>query len=212
MNESTHLDTLKDIRTIMERSSRFLSLSGVSGIVIGLYGLVAATLSGMYIHRHGYEVTSYFQLAFKSNGDTNTPFLKYHIVLAAIMILASLITAWAFTRRAAKKQGLKSWDATAKRLAINLFLPLLAGGIFILALLQRLEISLIAPSMLLFYGLALLNASKYTFNDIRYLGILEILIGLLTAFVPAWGLLGWGFGFGVLHVLYGVMMYYKYRQ
>ncbi len=212
MIEKTHLDNIREIRHLMERSSRFLSLSGLSGIIIGLYALATAFISAWYVRQHGYDVESYHLLAFLPNGDTNNAFLNFHIYLAVALLLLSFLTAWVFTRQAASRQGLPSWDATAKRMTINLLIPLFAGGLFILALLQRLEISLVIPAMLLFYGLALLNASKYTFNDIRFLGLLQILAGLLAAFLPSYGLWLWAAGFGLLHILYGIMMYYKYRQ
>jgi len=71
---------------------------------------------------------------------------------------------------------------------------------------------LIAPVMLVFYGLALINASKYTLNDIRYLGYAETVIGLIACFFVDYGLLAWTIGFGALHIIYGLMMFYKYEK
>jgi hypothetical protein len=67
-----------------------------------------------------------------------------------------------------------------------------------------------APAMLIFYGLALINASPNLFDEIRYLGYSEILIGLLAAAFIGYGLYFWAFGFGVLHIAYGLVMYKKY--
>jgi len=212
MNEKSPLETLQDIRNLMERSSRFLSLSGLSGIVIGLMALAVAATSVGYVQAHRYSVTSYYLLAFKPNGDTNSAFLYFHEALAAVLVVASLAVSLVYSRRMARKQGIPTWDRTARRMVVNMSIPLVAGGLFILALLQRLEISLIAPAMLIFYGLALIHASKYTFDDIRTLGLLQVLAGLVGAFVPAWGLICWAMGFGVLHIVYGLVMHFKYSQ
>ena len=85
------------------------------------------------------------------------------------------------------------------------------GGVFIIVLLLQNNIQLIVPCFLIFYGLALVNAGKFTFGEIFYLGILEIITGLVSAFVPGWGLIFWIFGFGILHIIYGLAMYRKYE-
>ena len=117
-----------------------------------------------------------------------------------------------FTTRKAKKKNLPIWDATAKRLVIHLFIPLAAGGIFCLILLFHRDVHLIAPATLLFYGLGLINASKYTLSDIRYLGFTEIILGLIASIFVGYGLLFWAMGFGVMHIIYGAVMYYKYER
>ena len=127
-------------------------------------------------------------------------------------MLLSLVTGYIFTLRKAKKQNLNVWDNTTKRMVVSLSIPLVAGGIFCLILIKHQVVGLIAPSTLIFYGLALLNASKYTFNDVKYLGVLEIILGLVSAYYIGRGLLFWAVGFGILHIIYGTVMYFKYDQ
>ena len=103
------------------------------------------------------------------------------------------------------------WDATSRRLLTSFAIPLIAGGIFCLAMLFHGMFVFIAPATLIFYGLALVNASKYTFTDVQYLGYLEILLGLISLFFLGWGLLFWTIGFGVLHIVYGLVMHRKYK-
>ncbi|MGE5429024.1 MAG: hypothetical protein ACM3O8_14110, partial [Methylococcaceae bacterium] len=67
-------------------------------------------------------------------------------------------------------------------------------------------------AMLIFYGLALVNAGKFTLSEVHYLGITEIVLGLMAAVFINWGLLFWALGFGVMHIVYGMMMYYKYER
>jgi len=131
---------------------------------------------------------------------------------AFIVLALSLITGFVLTQRKAKKSGQKMWDSTARRLLFNLSIPLVAGGLFCIILLYHGIVGLIGPCMLIFYGLALVNASKYTLNDIRYLGLFEIVLGLVCAFYTGHGLIFWSIGFGVLHIVYGISMYYKYER
>ena len=135
------------------------------------------------------------------------------LILDAIIGLVLSVSAGIyFATRKARAHGIKIWDMSAKRLVINLMIPLFAGGLFCLALLYHGLVVLVAPVTLIFYGIALLNGSKYTFNDIRYLGICEIILGIIASFYPGYGLLCWVLGFGVMHIIYGVSMYFKYER
>lgn len=209
-NHKEHLKDLSDIRSMMDRSSRFLSLSGLSGIFAGIYALIGAYYAytnKLYRFRNSeyayYSITDYA-------GITQI----YEVVIVGAVVLAlSLITGYLLTRRNSVKKGLPLWDKTAKRMLGNLAIPLVTGGIACLILLvQYSSVYSIAPLTLVFYGLALVNASKYTLNDIRYLGICEIILGLIALLYPANGLLFWAIGFGVLHIVYGTVMYFKYER
>ena len=127
-------------------------------------------------------------------------------------MVASIVVGLILTWRSAKKNGQTIWDATAKRMLINLMIPLVTGGFFCMILLMHGLIGLVAPVTLIFYGLALINGSKYTLDDIRYLGICEIILGLLASIFIGYGLLFWAIGFGVLHIVYGMLMYNKYER
>jgi len=212
MQDEEHLKTLSDIKNMMERSSRFLSLSGLSGVFIGIYALAGAIAAAWYVNSHNYKITSYYSLASATDGEPYNPFLKFLFVDAILVLALSLITGYVFTQQLAKKKGLFKWDTTAKRMLVNLLIPLVTGGVFCLALLHQNQIGLVAPAMLIFYGLALLNASKYTFNDLRNLGVIEIILGLTASLHPGYGLVFWALGFGVLHIIYGITMYYKYER
>jgi hypothetical protein len=72
-------------------------------------------------------------------------------------------------------------------------------------------IGIVAPLTLIFYGLALVNASKYTLSEVRWLGLTQILLGLAAAHFIGYGLVFWALGFGLVHILYGLVMHYKYK-
>jgi len=210
------LGHLSEIRNLMEKSSRFLSLSGLTGIFAGVYALIGAYLvySDFNIISSDTASVSYSEFIETANTGTDSVILKIQslFIIGAIVLVLSLVTGYIFTTRKAKKQNLNVWDSTTKRMVVSLSIPLIAGGIFCLILIKHEVVGLIAPATLIFYGLALLNASKYTFNDIKYLGVLEIILGLVSAYYIGRGLLFWAVGFGVLHIVYGTVMYFKYDQ
>jgi hypothetical protein len=203
-DQHQHLDALRDIQRIMQRSSRFISLSGLSGIAAGVWALIGAIFAHKWIQDYNNK--------YEDHGFTGYDFhqLKLNLLLtAAIVLIASLLSAFYFTWRRAGQNNLPLWDHTSKQLAINMLIPLIAGGLFILAMLQQSEWTFIAPACLIFYGLALVNGSKYTLSDIRYLGILEIILGLINTQFLHYGLYFWAIGFGVLHIIYGFVMWWK---
>ena len=210
------LGHLSEIRNLMEKSSRFLSLSGLTGVFAGVYALVGAYLvySDFNIISSDTASVSYSEFIKTANSGTESVILKIQslFIIGAIVLVLSLVTGYIFTSRKAKKQNLNVWDSTTKRMVVSLSIPLIAGGIFCLILIKHEVVGLIAPATLIFYGLALLNASKYTFNDIKYLGVLEIVLGLVSAYYIGRGLLFWAVGFGILHIVYGTVMYYRYDQ
>lgn len=202
---SEHLQALTEIRSMMERSSRFISLSGLSGIISGMFALWGAWLA--------YEKLMEFQTNYRTlTGDDLNGLMTFLLIDAVVVLVLSFAFGILLTVRNSRKRGIKTWDNTAKRLLINLAIPLASGGVFCGILLYHGIVGLVAPATLIFYGLALLNASKYTFNDIRYLGISEICLGLVASVYIGYGLYFWAFGFGILHILYGSVMYFKYER
>ncbi len=206
-NKNESLDTLKDIKRIMERSSRFISLSGLSGISAGVSALVGAWFAYDLIHEY---YVQFNELGFDAVVFSK---LKSNLLLLSIAVLAvAIISSLYFTDRRARQNQQKLWDHTSKRLLLNLLLPLMAGGLFILAMLQQDEWRFVSPACLIFYGLALINSSKYTLNEVRYLGYLEIILGLINTQYIGYGLYFWAAGFGLLHIVYGVAMWLKYEK
>lgn len=205
-NQQNYAEDLTEIRQIMERSSRFMSLSGLSGVLAGIYALIGAYLAYQMFN---FSDEIIYHALSKSVLSANVTKL---ILLAVVVLILAIATAVAMSYRKAAKSGEKVWNTITKRLLTNLMIPLVTGGIFVLILFSKGAIGLIAPTTLLFYGLALINASKYTLTDIRYLGLCEIALGLMSAFWIGYGLLFWALGFGVLHIIYGVVMYIKYER
>lgn len=210
-NTEEQLEALKDIRSMMERSSRFMSLNGLSGVFVGIFALAGALVAYLYIETKENQLP-YFEYARDANGHMNISFLSFFIMDALLVLFCSLaISSW-LTIRKAKKQGLKILTPIGIRLFYNMAIPLLSGGLFCIIITIQGYAGLVAPATLIFYGLALVNSSKYTYEDIRYLGLLEIALGLFATVFIANGLIFWAIGFGLLHIIYGIAMYYKYER
>jgi hypothetical protein len=209
-----HLDNISEIKNLMEKSTRFISLSGLSGVFAGIWALLGAVVA-YYLLEKQYYYEGYSELIFEHNRYgyvVRQEFMISILLLGAIILALAGGSAYFFSYRKSRKMNMKFWNKVTFRLLTNLMIPLATGGIFCLILLYRGEIYLVAPATLIFYGLALVNASKYTMSDIRYLGVMEIALGLISTFYVGYGLITWAIGFGVLHIIYGSVMYFKYDR
>lgn len=183
----------------MERSARFISLSGWSGIWAG-----CTALAGSY-------VTWLWSKDAPLSEDYNTVIL-YFVMLAVVVLLVALTGAYYFTWRNTRLQGGKVWNSVSRRLMMHITFPMAVGGVFVLKFLCEHNISYIAATCLVFYGLALINGSRYTLSDVRYLGLCEVILGCISLFVPGYSLMFWALGFGVVHIVYGVLVWNKYDK
>ena len=207
-NELESLDDLKAIRKIMEESGRFLSLSGLSGVFAGLTAITGALFAYFVILDNG---SIHYDEYFRSLSQKETFSLRWQLIAdAAVVLVLSVLFSFYFSLKKAKRTGKSFRSPVSGRMLINLLIPLVAGGIFIIALMIQNHLQLIVPGFLIFYGLALVNAGKFTFDEVFYLGLLEIITGLVSAFIPGWGLIFWIFGFGLLHIIYGLAMFRRY--
>lgn len=200
--------TLKDIRQMMERSSRFISLSGLSGVSAGCFALLGAWLAYRIIDNY---YGTYNSRGFFTGDDFSKLKLKL-VGLAAIVFILAFASSFYFTWRRARRQNVSLWGPVSKRLFWNMCIPLIAGAGFILAMLRYDDWRYVSSASLIFYGLAVINASKYTLTDIRYLGYCEIILGMINMFFIGSGLYFWAAGFGVLHIFYGIIMWNKYER
>jgi len=214
MSQQSHpLETLRDIKQMMERSSRFISLSGFSGIAAGACALVGAWFANNVIAKSKYSDASISVVHDDDNRISIGDWMGNQLVqIATITFLAAFVLAFFFTYLRSKKANIPIWGATARRLMINVMIPMLAGGIYLIKLVENHVYSLIAPGCLLFYGLALLNASKYTLPEIKYLGYAQILLGIINLWFIGSGIYFWALGFGALHIIYGTVMWWKYER
>jgi hypothetical protein len=202
MEKEKYLNDLSEIRKIMSRSARFISLSGLSGVSTGVIALAGALLAYQLVFSH-HDYLVYEAVPI------NTESLGTLLLVALGTLLLSVVSALWFTGRKSRKENQHVWDNQAKRLLINLLIPLTTGGILCLILLFKGYVGFIPALTLIFYGLALVNGSHYTFSHIRYLGIVEILLGLVAFLFIEQSLFLWMLGFGVVQMIYGMLIQRK---
>ncbi|HPF52979.1 MAG TPA: hypothetical protein PK335_15475 [Draconibacterium sp.] len=200
-----YIEDLKEIKEMMNRSSRFLSLSGISGVTAGIIALAGAYLA----HRMVFSQSNL--LSFNSVELSGEQFINLLVIALATMIVSIGLVIF-LTTQETKKRRQKIWDHQTKRILINLFIPLVTGGIVCLSFLFKGFVGVTMPLTLIFYGLALLNVSKYTVNEIRSLGLIEIVLGLVSLQFIAYGLWFWAAGFGLFHIVYGFIVKLKYKS
>lgn len=208
MNSNKAIEDISDIRSMMERSSKFISLNGLTGVFAGVFALAGAAAA--YFYRENSFGPRFMVDTLQS--DPKSDALLFFCLDAFLVLTLSVGFGIWLTTCKSKKTGQSVLDKTAIRMLFNLAIPLLTGGIFCIALIWHGVIGLVAPAMLIFYGLALINASKYTIGDTRYLGYIEVILGLISCFFIGYGLLFWAIGFGFFHILYGIFMYYNYEK
>lgn len=192
---------------MMERSSRFISLSGLSGISAGIIAIIGAFIGGWYINNNIDYVEGNV-----ARENVRTEDVVILLLLAGVILFLAIGAAIYFAIRKARLNNLPIWNKAAELTLVNLLLPLGTGAIFCLILFTYGLYILIAPATLVFYGLALLNASKFTLSEIRYLGVSEIVLGLIAMVIPGYSILFWALGFGLLHIVYGAVMYFRYER
>ncbi len=209
-NKDASLEALQEIRSIMDRSARFISLSGWSGIWAGSTALVGSYFAYQWMQQPDYK----YARAALSEGSLSyfSPFIVHIILLALSVFIIAFAGGYYFTYKKAHSQGHKLWNNASRQMLLQLLFPLLSGGIFTMFFIYYGVAIFIAPACLIFYGLALISASRHTLADIRYLGMLEVVLGFINLFSPGHGLYFWAAGFGLLHILYGVIMRNKYDK
>ena len=211
--EQESLQTLQDIRQMMDRSSRFISLSGLSGIGAGLCALAGAWVAHDYVSgEKEHFIDPQLALTQLAANDYAVLLNSRLFWIAAATFVSAILVAFIFTWMKSKRDAVPVWGTTARRLMLSVTIPLIAGGIFLFRLLQFDSIALVAPGCLIFYGLALVNASRFTLSEIRYLGYTQISIGIINLWFLGYGLYFWAAGFGILHIVYGFYMWKRYER
>lgn len=200
-----HLQDISEIRSLMEQNTKFLSLSGLSGISAGICGLSGALAVYLYLGQSLDYITPLLSESYLAP-------LTFMALTAVIVLLTAVGTAAFFSIRMARQKSIPIWNGAARMMLVNLLVPIVTGGLFCLAQVLHFSVIWVPATMLLFYGMALLQAGKYTQPEIRYLGYTEVTLGLVAAVWTGHGLIFWAIGFGLLHIVYGAIMYYKYER
>ena len=206
------LEDIQHIKKMMEQSGRFISLSGLSGIAAGICALIGAYFAHCYILAWGIEYWS-MDLPSRQTASTSEALLLGHLVVIALLtFIGAFLSAFLFTYLKSRKDNASMWSSATIRLFWNMVIPLAVGAVFLVKMILVGDFGLVAPGCLIFYGLALVNASKYTLGEIRYLGYGQLLLGMINLLMIGYGLYFWAIGFGLLHIIYGAAMWWKYER
>ncbi|WP_405371029.1 hypothetical protein [Nonlabens sp. Asnod2-A12] len=211
MTTDKYLDDIKEIKSLMNKSTRFISLSGMSGVMAGIYALIGGVFGYFIIEKARENGTRDTLSRLTTTPWDQNPSLQI-LVVAAIVLFMAVLTAFFLTKAKASKHKQKVWTKQSIRLVVNFMVPLNIGALFTLALLQYNLIGLVAPAMLVFYGLACMNAAQFTLGTVKYLGLSCAILGLINTQYIGYGLYFWTAGFGLCHIIYGAVMYYKYDK
>ncbi|AXT60734.1 hypothetical protein D1816_10370 [Aquimarina sp. AD10] len=201
MSTEDYLKDITEIKDMMNKSSRFFSLSGLSGIMAGIYALIGAAIAYYLVSISGRD---YLILDGK--------IFSYILLDLIVVATLSIVTAIFLSTRKARKNSETLWNSASQRLITAFLIPLLTGGAYILIKISSHHYGLTGSLMLIFYGLALVNASKYTIGNVKYLGYTEIVLGLICAIYPGYGFWFWVLGFGVMHIVYGSLIYFNHDR
>ena len=208
MDKTKAIQSVNEIKELMERSSKFISLSVWTGVLVGIYSLIGAWAA--------VQILGLQQLTgggYSSVLNVTTPMrLKTIVFLAGCVLVCSVLTALIISYYKSRKTGQKLFNKLTYRIAWTFSIPLLTGGLFCTALLYHKHYGLTSSVMLLFYGLSLINVSKYTFSNVAWLGYGFLALGILDCFFEGYGLFFWTVGFGIFHIIYGILFYFLYER
>ena len=166
MNKDKALESVNEIKELMEKSSKFISVSGLAAILAGIYALAGAYIATQVITPETHLIVT----------------LEFMAIIALSVLAAAAVTAGILSYCKSQKTGQSFFSRLTYRALWNFSLPMLTGGIVCISILMHEYYDILASVMLLFYGLALVNASKFTYSSVAWLGYAFICLGAVDCF------------------------------
>jgi len=199
MTKNQYSDDLAHIRSMMERSSRFLSLSGWAGIIPGLLALAGLATAGWFID------LAILTGDYTTGINKHSPLVMQLGTIAVVVLALSIFTSWFMCMRKARLDKQSTWTPAIRNMLLHFAIPLLAGAVIVGWIYQKEQWELLSPVLLSFYGLALVLVSQFTLRSVFWMGIFEIALSI-PAGITGWDLPVLAIGFGFTHIVYGIMM------
>ena len=189
----------------MEQGKSYFSLKSLSGILIGIYGLATVYLIDKLTSGEGsgIEMVSQLPILFLQIGIT---------AIAVVFIIISLFTLWIRAKRRAKSEGKKLWNTSNKKIRLQTLITLLVLIVVIIVIANQGYYSLVTPISLFFYGLFLLNLSRFSSKGLVFLSIGEVLLGVAAYMIYDKEIFFLALGFGLLPIIYGAATFLSPRN
>ena len=214
MSKINPKEELASIRNMMEKSSKFSNLSGLSIFFTGLLTIIAASVIYFDIGFSYSDVEISYSQLINNEGSKENLEQKIRLLslIASVILILSLLILYVTASKKTKKEGIKLFNPTFKRTARSLVVPLVSGGVFSFFLIYNHMYGLVAPATLIFYGLGLIAASRNSYDELEVLGYVELVLGILASYFMGAGLLFWVIGFGLGHIVFGSYLHFKYDK
>src|SRR5215203_2992709 len=181
------IDNLKFIRETMERSTVFTSVPGYGGILMGATAAVAAYIA----HSQAYI----------------RDWLLVWLMEAGLAFFIGLLAMWQKT----KLTKTSLFSTPARKLLMNSLPPMLCGVFITLGLWRFGHFEAMIPVWILTYGAAVVCGGAFSVKAVPLMGWCFIALGAVAFFLPAnTGNLMMGLSFGVLHIVFGLIIGRKF--
>jgi hypothetical protein len=184
---SRAMDNLRFIRETMERAGSFTAVPGWGGCIIGLTAIAAAFVAARQPNMDRWLIT----------------WLMEGMVAVGIGAIAMKI------KSESAGQALSS--EPARRFVLSFAPPLLAGALLGSVLYRSNLIGALPGTWLLLYGTGVVTGGAFSVRVVPLMGLCFMGLGAAALFLPlplANALLG--IGFGVLHVVFGIIIARRY--
>ena len=174
-------ENLRFIRHAMERSSTFTAIPGLGGVVMGVIALAAAVIA--------------------AGQPTADRWLATWLAAAALAAIVGLV----MMARKARAAGATLTGSSARRFALGMAAPFVAGAAITYELWLVRTFTAMAPVWLLLYGVGLLTGGQFSVPVVRGIGLCFMMVGIAAILTPpGWGNAWLAIGFGGLQVGFGM--------
>jgi hypothetical protein len=182
------MENLEFIRDTMERSTHFTAVPGYGGMLIGFTAIGAAYIA-----------------------HTQAPLIRDWVIVWLVeAVLAFCIGLFAMWQKS-KLAGTTLNSVPAKKMILSFVPPMICGVIITLGLWRYGDFVSMIPVWLLLYGAAVVTGGSYSVRAVPIMGWCFIALGAIAFFLPAnTGNLMMTLGFGLLHMVFGLVIARKY--
>ena len=181
------MDNLRFIRETMERSKVFTSVPGYGGALMG------ATAIGAAIVAHHQPLIGNWLIVW--------------LVEAALAFAVGLFALW----QKSKNSGESLVSVPARKFASAFAPPIIAGVVLTALFYYRGFFEFLPCAWLTLYGTAVVTGGAYSVRIVPVVGWIFVALGAVAAFAPAsWGNVLMALGFGVLHIVFGLIVARRY--